>query len=299
MQGPKSVIVEDGPSPFKPADASPGDVQIQPSGFLLELSPDWLIVRASENIHQFLGQYHVRLIGEPLASFTLSQPLHDLRNTLSRLGGSSGIARAYRVRLIDEPRYFDIAFQLSGGRILLEGVPSPEEGVGTAIGSVGRLIEGGIAGDRKALLEGAARRMRALTGSDRVTITVTTGSGEETAESSRGNFAPSERPQAPAELPPLVCRTSAEPVCLFPRMPQDRAPDRAILRSPTPEQLADLQEQGIQSALTVPLMRDGNVIGYFECDYRKHCEPDLEMHAAAELFAQIFAMQLRISELAS
>ena len=67
-------------SPFEAAEATAGDVQIQPCGFLLELSPDWLVVRASENAHAFLGEYHSRLIGEPLASFTLAQPLHDLRN---------------------------------------------------------------------------------------------------------------------------------------------------------------------------------------------------------------------------
>ena len=80
-------------------------------GFVLELSPDWLILRASENAHGFLGEYPARLIGEPLASFTLAQPLHDLRNSLSRQRSSNGIARAYRTRLTAEPRHFDIAFQ--------------------------------------------------------------------------------------------------------------------------------------------------------------------------------------------
>lgn len=281
-----------------PADAPiPDDVQIQPAGFLLELSPDWLIQRASENVHKFLGEYHSRLIGEPLSGFTLAQPLHDLRNTLSRLGGSSGIARAYRIRLIDEPRYFDIAYQLSGGRILFEGVASPEDGVGAAIGSVARLIDAGPPTDRQALLDGAARRMRALTGCDRVILSLTGDGGEESAESSRGNFAPSERPLNAAQLPALVCSTSAEPVALFPRMPNDRAPEQALLRSPSARQLAELNAQGIHSALTVPLMIDGQPRGYFECDERNPREPNFELHAAAELYAQVFALQLRMAEL--
>ena len=120
---------------------------------------------------------------------------------------------------------------------------------------------------------------------------------EESAESSRGSFAPRERPHAATDLPPLVCSTSIQPVCLFPRNAQDRAPERALLRSPTPEQLAELRDQGIQSALTVPMVSDGDVIGYFECDYRSACPPNVEMHAAAELFAQIIALQLQIVDL--
>src|SRR5690349_11066045 len=122
--------------------SSMSEVLVQPAGFLLELSPDWIIQRASENAHGFFSEYHQRLVGDPLSEFTLAQPLHDLRNSLSRQRGSSGIARAYRVRLIDEPRYFDIAFQSLGDTILLEGLPSQEDGLGDCLGSVSRLIEG-------------------------------------------------------------------------------------------------------------------------------------------------------------
>ena len=53
---------------------------------------DWLILRASENVHRFLGEYHSRLIGEPLSAFTMAQPLHDLRNALARQRSATGIA---------------------------------------------------------------------------------------------------------------------------------------------------------------------------------------------------------------
>src|SRR5690349_18600138 len=157
---------------------------IQAAGFLLELSPDWLILRASENAHSFFSEYHQRLVGDPLANFTLAQPLHDLRNSLARQRGSSGIARAYRVRLIDEPRYFDIAFQSLGDTILLEGLESQQDGLGDCLGSVSRLIEGLVNSNRKSMLDGAARRMRALTGFDRVILVV----GDERVESSRGQL---------------------------------------------------------------------------------------------------------------
>ena len=68
---------------------------------------------------------HVTLIGEPLGEFVHAQALHDLRNLISRLSGTTGIARAYRVRLTDETGLVDIAFQVSDGRVILEAMPQP------------------------------------------------------------------------------------------------------------------------------------------------------------------------------
>ena len=257
---------------------------VQSAGFLLELSPDWLILRASENAHSFLSEYHQRLVGNPLADFTLAQPLHDLRNSLARQRGSSGIARAYRVRLIDEPRYFDIAFQSLGDTILLEGLQSPVDGLGDALGSVSRLIEGLSATERSRTLDGAARRMRALTGYDRVTLLL----GDERVESSRGQM-PALRTSG--ELAPIVAESSDAAVRLFPRDEQ-RPIEEALLRAPTPSQIEDLRSAGIASLLRVPVMLNGEKLGHFQCENRTARSPSFELHAAAELFAQIFGMLL-------
>ncbi|HUE79509.1 MAG TPA: GAF domain-containing protein [Sphingomicrobium sp.] len=294
MAGPRDRDVQLSDSPFTPAAPVPGDVQTQSAGFVLELSSDWLILRASENVHEFLGEYHVSLIGEPLANFFRAQPLHDLRNTVSRQSGRSGIARAYRVRLTDDPGCFDIAFQLSGGKILFEGVPSANEDFGSGYGAVGGLIDELVAEDREGLLEGAARRMRALTGFDRVAVSI----GDDRAESSRGNFAP-RKTDASLNFPPLVGDTRASPMSLFPRIPDDRAPERALLRSPSLQQLEDLRAQGVRSILSVPLFLDGQPAGWIECEDRNPREPSFELHAAAELFAQMLALRLEILRLRS
>jgi len=257
---------------------------IQAAGFLLELSPDWLIMRASENAHSFLSEYHQRLVGNPLSDFTLAQPLHDLRNSLSRQRGSSGIARAYRIRLIEEPRYFDIAFQSLGDTILLEGLPSPDDGLGDALGSISRLIDGLRNDDRKSMLDGAARRMRALTGCDRVTLVL----GDERVESSRGQMP---ELKVSGELPPIVAGLSDPAVGLFPRTEQ-RPIAEALLRSPTPAQIEELRTAGTSSALHVPIIREGERVGYFQCENRAERAPSFELHAAAELFAQVFGMLL-------
>src|SRR6476620_12555933 len=123
------------------AAAMPTPDGVQTGTYFLELSPDWIVRRASENIHHLLGESHVTLIDEPLGRFVHGQALHDIRNLFSRLSGTTGIGRAYAIRLTDDPDLVDVAFQLVVGRILLEAVPSAGD-FGESFGSVGGLIAG-------------------------------------------------------------------------------------------------------------------------------------------------------------
>lgn len=255
-------------------------VCVQPAGFLLELSPDWMVLRASENVDDFLGQSHVTLVDEPLAKFVMAQPLHDLRNLFSRLSATTGVARAYGVRLTHAQRRFDLAFQLSAGRVLIEGIETRDR-FGEAFSTVGGLAEGlrGLSGD--GLLEGAARRMRALTGFDAVCISL----GGRRTESRRGNGSGQ---GSVSGLPAIVADVVAAPVPIYPRRADDRAAAAALLRSPSPAQREALRAAGIGSTMRVPLPGDG----CFECESQSARSPSFELHAAAELFAQMFALRL-------
>ena len=257
-------------------------VRIQSCAWLLELSLDWIVLRASENIHRLLGESHVTLIGEPLGHFVHSQALHDLRNLFSRLSGTTGIGRAYAVRLTNDPDLVDIAFQLSDGRVLLEAVPSSGS-YGEAFGTVGGLIAGLANSRGQALLDAGARRMRALTGFDRVTLVC----GDERAESSRGAFT------APADmdagLPAIVADPGAEPVAIFPRIADDTSAADALMCAP-------MSYSAAGATMRVPFNVD-DLHGEFRCECRGPREPSFEFHAAAELFAQLFAMRLEIDHL--
>lgn len=262
---------------------------IQSGAYLLELSLDWIVLRASENIHHLLRQSHVTIIDEPLGRFVHSQALHDLRNLFSRLSGTTGIGRAYGVRLTDCPDLVDIAFQLSDGRVLLEAVPSSGT-FGEHFGSVGGLVMGLATAHRQPLLDNAARRMRALTGFDRVTLVC----GEHRAESSRGAFAAAASAQD--DLPLILADTEAASVAVFPDRPDDGATDEALLRACDAETCARLQGEGIRACLSVPFNIDG-IEGHFRCDSRTPRPANFELHAAAELFAQLFALRLEIDRL--
>lgn len=266
---------------------SDGGVRVQSSAFLLELSLDWIVLRASENIHRLLGESHVTLIDEPLGRFVQAQALHDLRNLFSRLSGTTGIARAYGVRLTEDHALFDVAFQLVRGRILLEAVASAGA-FGECFGTVGGLIAGLSNASGQTLMEAGARRMRALTGHDRVSLSC----GDCRAESTRG--AGPALTTLSANLPVLIGGEDDDSVGIFPRNVDDSSVDHALLRAPVAEDLATLRDAGVRSLLRVPFAN-----GEFQCFSRIPRDPSFEMHAAAELFAQLFAMQLEIDRLKS
>jgi len=284
-----SMIDQDSLSSERRPAAQAEDACIQPHGFLLTLSLDWIVLRASENVHRFLGESHVTLIGEPLGRFIQADPLHDLRNLFSRLSGTTGLARAYRVRLTDGGPRFDLAFQVSKGKVLLEGVPSSDQGLGEAIGSVAGLIDG-LSALRGADLRGtAARRMRALTGLDRVTLEC---AGQRIESCSAGaRFGSIDGKDGPR----LLADAAAPPVPIFPR--GSGGLDPALLRAPSSGQRDALARAGVAATLRVPMVRGGAEVGSFRCDNRTPRGCGFETYAAAELFAQMFALQLEIDRL--
>ena len=97
----------------------------------------------------------------------------------------------------------------------------------------------------QALLDGAARRMRALTGYDRVSLSC----GERHAESSRGTFGGA---VDPANLPILVSDTDGQAISLFPRQDGDTSAHAALLRAPQQPDRRELNNQGIRAMLRIP-----------------------------------------------
>jgi light-regulated signal transduction histidine kinase (bacteriophytochrome) len=226
-----------------------------------------------------------------------SQALHDLRNLFSRLSATTGIARAYRVRLTDDPDLFDIAFQQHGDAVILEAVPSPPDGLGEALSAVGGLADGMARDSGAKLLDGAARRMRALTAFDRVTLLI----GESKSTSSRTGvpFRAGANASLSDGFPAFVSDSASPVVPLFPREDGDAAVELAMLRAPSGEQTEDLVDRGFASTMRVPVMLGGQTIGEFRMAHTRPRVPSFEVHAAAELFAQLFAMRLEIDRLKS
>jgi light-regulated signal transduction histidine kinase (bacteriophytochrome) len=270
-------------------------VAIQSGVYLLELSLDWIVLRASENIHRLLGESHVTLIDEPLGKFVHGQALHDLRNLFSRLSATTGIARAYRVRLTNDPDLVDIAFQAHDGRVILEALPSPDERLGTSLGAAGGLASGLADDHGSTLLDAAARRMRALTSFDRVTLLVA--GTKSTSDRTGVPFGPGANASLSDDQPVVVPNSHSGSVSLFPRDDSESAACHALLRAPTADQRSELDERGFASTMRIPVVLDGETIGEFRLAHMTARTPTLELHEAAELFAQLFALRFEIDRL--
>ena len=125
---------------------------------------------------------------------------------------------------------------------------------------------------------------------DRVALTC----GDRRAISSRGSFAAA---SDPTDLPIIIADVASEGVAVFPRETDETSIDAALLRAPTMQQREGLTAQGIKAILRVPFKADG-LSCEFCCENRSPRQPSFELHAAAELFAQMFAMRLAIDEAA-
>ena len=251
----------------------------QAAAYFLELSPDWAIRRISSNSGSLFGRDAASLVGVPLGTVVATQPLHDLRNLCARASANTGIARAFGVRLSDTHGPVDIAFQWHDGRVLFEAVPSPAH-FGVAFGSVGGLIASLDGASGPALGDGAARRMRALSGHDRVTLLV---DGERWTS---GRFAShAEAAEIPASCPTIVADCEAATVAILP----DSQALAALMCAPDEASLEILRRAGTRSLLRIPFAR-----GEFVCECSRPRAPSFELHAAAELFAQMFALRLEL-----
>ena len=260
----------------QPATAVPG--AHQSSAYLLELTLDWVIRRISSNCDRLLGRDPVSLIGEPLGTVIPEQALHDLRNLCARASSNNNVARAFGVRLCESYGPIDVAFQLYDGKVLFEAVSSAPA-FGTAFGSVASLFAGLSGASGTALRDGAARRMRALTGHDRISLFL---DGERwTSGRLPGSAEPEE---IPAGCPPIVSDCEEEAVAVLP----EGQVLSALMRAPEPAIVEVLRRAGTRSLLRIPFER-----GEFVCECSRPRAPSFELHAAAELFAQMFALRLQ------
>lgn len=260
-------------------------VQVQAVVSLVVLSSDWIIRRASENIHHLLGRRAEDLVGLSLSDVVEQEMLHDLRNRVSRSVGSGAVARVFSVQVLELAPRVDVAIQLVEGRWLIEMISSPER-FGQHFTSVAALFGGLSSAKGQALLEGAARRMRALTGFDCVSLRT----GQRTARNDNG-LAPPGEVTIGHDCPAIIADLTAQPVALAPCSAMPGAAASALLRCPGNEEIARLERAGIRSLLRIPF--DG---GEFVCSSKSPRKPDFELHAAAELFAQMVAMQIRMAD---
>ncbi|MFE1597750.1 HWE histidine kinase domain-containing protein [Methylobacterium sp. ID0610] len=280
---------------------------VQPFGFLIAVSPDWLIARVSENAPDWLHRPVEALLGLPLEAVFDVEAVHLLRGHLQTLRGPDAVDRIFAVDLLEGGAPFDVALHLSGAVIVIEAEPSSPEtlSAGNIVrGMAGRLQQ---AGSFEAFCREAARQMRVLTGFDRVMVYrfAHDGSGEVVAEARRSGLEPYLGLHYPASDIPRQARALYErswlriiadvdaplAAILPPRDPEGQPLDLSLgtLRAVSPIHLEYLRNMGVAASLSVSILRGGRLWGLFACHHTEPRRISLERRTAAELFGQMFS----------
>ena len=272
---------------------------IQPLGFLLVVTREWLVERASANIGDYLGATPQSAIGRPLLDLLGPDTVHSLRNQLALLRSPLGIARLFGCSVREQR--FDFAVQPHGQGALIEGLRAGPVEHGDTIATVRALADRlERLPDRDQLLEQAARQLRALTGFDRVAIyrRASDGSFKLTAETARtlgtadATLHPDEQ-TAPAAGLAVVGDRSAEAVAIHPAGELRAEP---LLRAPDAGHCQRLSDCGAAASLTVPLSVRGEPWGMVVCHHPSPRFPAFERQSALGLFAQMLGLLIALRE---
>lgn len=288
---------------------------VQPFGFLLAISNEWVIRRVSANSAQFIGKAPDELIGAALTSVFEAEAVHAIRNRMALLRGEDAVERLFGLQLIADGPRFDLAIHISERSMVIEVEPAPDVHEGDATGMLRAMISRLNQADSiEAFYREGARQVRALTGFDRVMVYRfdDAGSGEVVAESARagiGSFLGLHYPaeDIPAQARALYVRNifrviadvGATPVPIVPGLDEKGNPldlSLSVLRSVSPIHIEYLSNMGVGASLSISIVIEGKLWGLFACHHYSPRLPTLERRSVCELFGQMFALKLESRE---
>nr|WP_064248301.1 HWE histidine kinase domain-containing protein [Rhizobium leguminosarum]OAP93600.1 two-component system sensor histidine kinase/response regulator [Rhizobium leguminosarum] len=288
---------------------------VQPFGFLLAVSSDWIVTRASANLTEFLGVAQADAIGRPVISLITPEALHTIRNRLTTLRGPDIVERIFGIALTPDQNKFDLAVHLNGGEVIIECERSQEDRRDAASLSMRSMMSRlDHTETPEAFFREGARQARALTGFDRVMVYRfdESGSGEVVAEAARagiGSFLGLHYPASdiPVQARALYLRNlfriiadvDAVPVPILPQLDEDGRPldlSMSVLRSVSPIHIEYLKNMGVGASLSISIVVDGKLWGLFACHHYGPRLPSAQSRSTAELFGQMFASRLESRE---
>jgi len=288
---------------------------IQPIGFLIAVSADWMIARVSANISEFYDAAPEEVIGRPLVELLTPAAIHGLRNRVAMLRGPDSVERIFGCTLIHGHEPYDVAVHMSGKQIVIEAERGSCGDHGDVTGTVRSMITRlDQSSGMTAFFNEGARQVRALTGFDRVMVYRFDGdgSGEVVAEYCKpgiGSFLGLHYPATdiPAQARELYKRNllrvitdiNAEPVAIVPQRDEQGQPldlSLSMLRAVSPIHIEYLRNMGVGASMSISIVVEGKLWGLFACHHYSPRCPTFERRSVAELFAQMFAMRLESRE---
>ena len=287
---------------------------IQPIGFLLALTADWIVARASANLADFIGRTPEEVIGKPLRDLFPAATIHELRNRTAMLRGPDAVERLFDCIVVPGAPGFDFAVHFSGGQIVIEAEPGSGEH-GDATGMVRSMITRlDQTADAASFYREGARQVRALIGFDRVMVYrfASDDSGEVVAEACKPGIGTFLGLRYPASDIPVQARAlykrnllrvitdvNALPVPIVPALDEAGKPldlSLSLLRSVSPIHIEYLKNMGVGASMSISIIVEGRLWGLFACHHYSARCPSFERRSVSELFAQMFSMRLESRE---
>ncbi|MHC2453889.1 light-regulated signal transduction histidine kinase (bacteriophytochrome)/CheY-like chemotaxis protein [Rhizobium leguminosarum] len=288
---------------------------VQPFGFLLAVSSDWIVIRASANLAEFLGVTEANALGRPVISLISPEALHAIRNKLTTLRGSDVVERIFGIALTPDQNRFDLAVHLNEGQVIIEGERCQEDRHDAASLSMRSMMSRlDHTETLEAFFREGARQARALTGFDRVMVYRfdESGSGEVVAEAARAGIGSFLGLHYPASDIPIQARAlylrnlfriiadvDAIAVPILPPLDEHGQPldlSMSVLRSVSPIHIEYLKNMGVGASLSISIVVDGKFWGLFACHHYGPRLPSAQSRSTAELFGQMFASRLESRE---
>ena len=264
---------------------------IQPVGFALVLSEQWLVERVSANIAEYMPAEPEALVGTPIADLLGSETVHTLRNQLALLREPGAVARLFACN--SAAGCFDFALQSEGHGVLLEGQRSSGTEHGDLVATIRTLIRRLERHEAvEPLLEEALRQVRALTGYDQVACYGA--DGRLIVHSSRRSDSPTESFTLPMPVVmTMVADCTADPIAM---VPAAHAGPGGLLAAPGPALAALIDRSGSKAGCLVPLTVAGRPWATILATHPNARYPSFERQSATELFLQMLGLLIGLVE---
>jgi light-regulated signal transduction histidine kinase (bacteriophytochrome) len=290
---------------------------IQPYGSLLVCAlPSWIVRAVSANAGDVFGQEPHSLLDQTLDAVLPGKTVHDLRNVLQASMVSGGAERLLDQAIDDGPERYDLAVYMAASDAVIEIVP--RKGADALTSDPIVLVKSMIGRLKRAptldrFLHLAASQVRAVTGYDRVMIyrLLPDGSGQVLAEAFRSDLPPCLGLRYPAFDGPsetraldrrqwlrMVPDVACSPVPLIGRSDSAFEADLSLsaLRSEPPVHLAYPPNTDAAATLTISVMAGDTPWGLIACHHGSPRRISSSTCAVAELFGQIFSLQIEVKE---
>ena len=280
---------------------------IQDIGFLLAVSPDWIITHASANLENFIGVACDNVVGVPLASLLPEKTIRMLRDGADELRTANSVHRMPNVELLDDGDRFDIAIHTSGQNLIIEGEPQQSAGsnrvaqiraMADAVKKTSSIEEASAA---------AASELRGYLEFDRVMVYRFNdeGHGAVIAESRRPdlesylglNYPASDIPKQARDLYRrnllrLIADVDATPASIQPRLNPNGQPldlSLSLLRAVSPIHIEYLKNMGVRASMSISIIYRGELWGLFACHHMSPNTLPQDIRTGAELFGELFS----------